>query len=105
MKAAVDRPRPVWPDPVDSAHYAAFPSGHAMTATVVCGLLLWLLHHHGAGRALWRTAVTVAAVSVTGVGVTRVWLGVHWASDVVAGWLLGGLVVVLAVLLHSRRRD
>lgn len=103
MKAAVDRPRPVWPDPVDSAHFAAFPSGHAMTATVVCGLLLWLLRRYGAGRALWRTAVTVAAVSVVGVGLTRVWLGVHWASDVVAGWLLGGLVVVLAVRLHDRR--
>ncbi|MFE6993405.1 phosphatase PAP2 family protein, partial [Streptomyces pharetrae] len=82
MKAAVGRDRPVWPDPVDSAHYAAFPSGHAMTATLVCGLLLWLLHRGGAGRALWRTAVTVAVVSVVGVGLTRVWLGVHWPTDV-----------------------
>ncbi|MFE0515969.1 phosphatase PAP2 family protein, partial [Streptomyces sp. NPDC058964] len=53
LKAAVDRPRPVWPDPVDSAHSAACPSGHAMTATAVCGLLLRLLHRFGAGRALW----------------------------------------------------
>src|SRR5437868_6442408 len=83
----IDRPRPVWPDPVDSARYAAFPSGHAMTATVVCGLLLWLLHHHGAGRALWRTALTTAVVSVAGAGLTRVWLGVHWPSDVLGGWL------------------
>ncbi len=102
LKAVVDRPRPVWPDPVDSAHYAAFPSGHALTATVVCGLLLWLLHHYGAGRALWRTAVAVAVISVVGVGLTRVWLGVHWASDVLGGWLLGGLVVVVAVRLHGR---
>lgn len=104
LKAVVDRPRPVWPDPVDSAHYAAFPSGHAMTATVVCGLLLWLLHHYGAGRVLWRSAVAVAAVSVAGVGLTRVWLGVHWATDVVGGWLLGALVVVLAVGVHLRRQ-
>ncbi|QOV40103.1 phosphatase PAP2 family protein [Streptomyces ferrugineus] len=104
LKALVDRPRPVWPDPVDSAHYAAFPSGHAMTATVVCGLLLWLLHRHGAQRAVWRTAVAVAVVSVAGVGLTRVWLGVHWATDVVGGWLLGALVVVLAVGVHARRR-
>ncbi|MFE7278166.1 phosphatase PAP2 family protein [Streptomyces sp. NPDC057623] len=104
LKAVVDRPRPVWPDPVDSAHYSAFPSGHAMTATVVCGLLLWLLHHYGAGRALWRTGVAVAAVSVAGVGLTRVWLGVHWATDVVGGWLLGALVVVLAVGVHARRQ-
>lgn len=105
LKAAVDRPRPVWPDPVDSAHYAAFPSGHAMTATVVCGLLLWLLHSHGVARALWRTAVAVAVVSVAGVGLTRVWLGVHWATDVVGGWLLGASVVVLAVSVHTRRRS
>ncbi|MDV9171832.1 phosphatase PAP2 family protein [Streptomyces sp. W16] len=104
LKALVDRPRPVWPDPVDSAHYAAFPSGHAMTATVVCGLLLWLLHHHGAGRAVWRTAMTLAVISVAGVGLTRVWLGVHWPSDVVGGWVLGALVVAVAVRVHERRR-
>ncbi|MEW2446981.1 phosphatase PAP2 family protein [Streptomyces parvulus] len=103
LKAAVDRPRPVWPDPVDSAHYAAFPSGHAMTATFVCGLLVWLVHHYGASPALRRAAWAVAGVSVAGVGVTRVWLGVHWATDVAGGWLLGILVTVAAVLVHRRR--
>ncbi|MGW1597520.1 phosphatase PAP2 family protein [Streptomyces sp. NPDC002343] len=105
VKAAVGRPRPVWPDPVDSAHYAAFPSGHALTATVVCGLLLWLLRRGGAGRGLRRTATAVAVVSVAGVGVTRVWLGVHWASDVLGGWLFGALLVVLAVLVYEWPRD
>ncbi|WP_432136158.1 MULTISPECIES: phosphatase PAP2 family protein [unclassified Streptomyces] len=104
LKAAVGRDRPVWPDPVDSAHYAAFPSGHAMTATVVCGLLLWLLRRGGAGRLLWRTAVAAASVSVVGVGLTRVWLGVHWPSDVVGGWLLGATLVAGAVAAHQRWR-
>ncbi|MFG2602209.1 phosphatase PAP2 family protein [Streptomyces sp. NPDC048514] len=105
VKAAVDRPRPYWPDPVDSAHYAAFPSGHAMTATVVCGLLLWILRRLGASRAVWRTAVAAALVSVVGVGVTRVWLGVHWFSDVVGGWLFGALVTALAVLVYEWPRS
>ncbi|MFF3658244.1 phosphatase PAP2 family protein [Streptomyces olivochromogenes] len=105
LKAAVGRARPVWPDPVDSAHYAAFPSGHAMTATVVCGLLLWLLQLYGAGRALRRTALALGVVCVVGVGLTRVWLGVHWPSDVLGGWLLGALVVALAVMAHERRSD
>ncbi|MFJ4521697.1 phosphatase PAP2 family protein [Streptomyces sp. NPDC088810] len=105
VKAVVARPRPVWPDPVDSAHYAAFPSGHAMTATVVCGLLLWLLHRRGAGRALWRTGVAAALVSVVGVGVTRVWLGVHWPSDVLGGWLGGALLVAVAVLVYEWPRN
>ncbi|MDQ0814818.1 membrane-associated phospholipid phosphatase [Streptomyces sp. B3I7] len=103
LKALVGRPRPVWPDPVDSAHYAAFPSGHALTATVVCGLLLWLLRRYGAGRVLWLTAVAVAVVSVVGVGLTRVWLGVHWPTDVVGGWLLGALLVALAVVTYEHR--
>jgi undecaprenyl-diphosphatase len=102
LKAAVGRRRPTWPDPVDSAHYAAFPSGHAVTATVVCGLLLWLLHRYGAGRVVWRVAVTVSVVSVVGVGLTRIWLGVHWPSDVVGGWLLGALMVALAVVSYER---
>ncbi|WAL94058.1 phosphatase PAP2 family protein [Streptomyces sp. Je 1-369] len=101
LKAAVDRPRPVWPDPVDSAHYAAFPSGHAMTAVLVCGLLLWVLHMYGARPALWRTCLALAALSVVGVGVTRIWLGVHWASDVVGGWLLGALMVALAIATYT----
>lgn len=102
LKAAVGRERPVWPDPVDSAHYAAFPSGHAMTTTVVCGLLLWLLQLYGAGRVLWRTAVVVSVVSVVGVGLSRIWLGVHWASDVLGGWLLGALTVALAVWSYEK---
>lgn len=102
LKAAIGRDRPVWPDPVDSAHYAAFPSGHAMTAAVVCSLLLWLLHLYGAGRVLWRIALTLAVVSVVGVGLTRVWLGVHWPTDVLGGWLLGALVVALAMASYTR---
>ena len=104
LKAAIDRERPVWPDPVDSAHFAAFPSGHAMTATVVCGLLLWILHLYGAGRVLRRVALTLAIVSVLGVGLTRIWLGVHWSTDVLGGWLLGGLAVALAVASYASFR-
>ncbi|MFJ8109323.1 phosphatase PAP2 family protein [Streptomyces sp. NPDC096132] len=104
LKAAVGRHRPAWPDPVDSAHFAAYPSGHALTATVVFGLLLWLLHRHGVGHAVWRTAVAVAAVSVVGVGLTRIWLGVHWPSDVLGGWLLGAALVALAIAAQLRWR-
>lgn len=89
LKAVVGRERPRWPDPVDSAQFAAFPSGHAMTAVVTCGLLLWLLRLYGAGPGLWAAALTVAVVSAVGVAVTRVYLGVHWLTDVVGGALLG----------------
>lgn len=111
LKSTVGRERPQWPDPVDSAHYMAFPSGHAMTATVTCGLLLWLLGRRmpggggdtgGARGWLWRLAVVGAVVSVVGVGLTRVYLGVHWPSDVVGGWLLGACFVALSIASYER---
>jgi membrane-associated phospholipid phosphatase len=107
VKAAVGRARPVWPDPVDSAHYAAFPSGHAMSVLIAGALLCWLLRLRGA-RPLWRWAAgTAAVVSSVGVGFTRVYLGVHWPSDVVGGWLLGGALVAGAAAAYTvttRRR-
>ncbi|MFB7540250.1 phosphatase PAP2 family protein [Streptomyces zaomyceticus] len=103
IKSLVGRERPQWEDPVDSARFAAFPSGHAMTATVTCGLLLWVLAMRW--RPEWRgwgTLATVALVSVLGVGWTRIYLGVHWPSDVLGGWLLGWCCVATAVLTYRR---
>uniref|UniRef100_A0AAU2JJ77 Phosphatase PAP2 family protein n=1 Tax=Streptomyces sp. NBC_00049 TaxID=2903617 RepID=A0AAU2JJ77_9ACTN len=102
LKALVGRERPVWPDPVDSAPYAAYPSGHAMTATVVCGLLLWLLPT-SAPRWAVGTAWAAAVVSALGVGFTRVYLGVHWPSDVLAGWLLGVALLALVTAVPLPR--
>ncbi|MFD7631713.1 phosphatase PAP2 family protein [Streptomyces sp. NPDC059851] len=102
MKALVGRDRPLWPDPVDAAHFAAFPSGHAMTAAAVCGMLLWLLPP--AGPKAWvRGAWVLAVVSVIGVGFTRIYLGVHWPSDVLAGWLLGTALAALVIAWPGRR--
>lgn len=108
LKVLVGRERPVWPDPVVTADYAAYPSGHALTAMVVCGLLVWLVARRSTGpatgpaahpfaRPLPALALSLAAVSVLGVGFTRIYLGVHWFSDVLAGWLLGAVLVALTV--------
>ncbi|WP_098893630.1 MULTISPECIES: phosphatase PAP2 family protein [Streptomyces] len=102
LKAAVGRERPQWPDPVDSAHYAAFPSGHAMTAVVSCGLLVWLLRLSGAGPVARGAVLAVAVVSAVGVAATRVYLGVHWLTDVVGGSLLGVAVVALSAAGYAR---
>jgi undecaprenyl-diphosphatase len=101
LKAAVGKERPQWPDPIDSAQYAAFPSGHAMTATVTFGLLVWLLVRFTDARAARAALLVVAVVSVLGVGFTRLYLGVHWFSDVLGGWLLGVAVVLGAVRLYA----
>ncbi|MEW2549094.1 phosphatase PAP2 family protein [Streptomyces sp. NPDC047002] len=102
LKSAVGRGRPRWRHPVDSAHFAAFPSGHALAAAVACGLLLWVLRRHGAVGVRWGAALAAGAVSAAGAGASRLWLGVHWLSDVVGGWLLGVCVVALSVVCYGR---
>ncbi|WP_405986897.1 phosphatase PAP2 family protein [Streptomyces sp. NBC_00872] len=51
---------------------------------------------------MWRTAPAVAVVSVAGAGLTRLWLGVHWSADVLAGWLLGGCLVAFSIASYGR---
>ncbi len=102
LKAVVDRPRPVFDHPVATAHGASFPSGHALgSAAVWSTLALLLLVLVPAGRALWLTVGGLVPVLVA---TTRVLIGVHYLSDVVAGLLLGlGTTVTVALLMWPVR--
>ncbi|MEU9886647.1 phosphatase PAP2 family protein [Sphaerisporangium sp. NPDC051011] len=92
LKEVTARARPHLPDPVALAPGSSFPSGHALNATLGAGILVLLLLP--LLKARWRTvAWVVAAVIALGVAYTRVALGVHWVSDVVAGIVLGVAVI------------
>lgn len=68
---------------------ASFPSGHTLNATVVLGLTAYLLVIW-LRRKRWRTLViVVAGVLVVAMGLSRVFLGHHWLTDVIAGWAIG----------------
>jgi membrane-associated phospholipid phosphatase len=98
-KGLADRPRPA--DALATTASSSFPSGHAVAA--MAGVLALLAVTRGVlGRALpW--AVVAGAVIVAAVGFGRVALGVHYPSDVVAGWALGYLWFLVCLVIFRPR--
>jgi membrane-associated phospholipid phosphatase len=89
-KHLVGRDRPPAVAQLVVANNSAFPSGHALGSTAVLGVLTIVALGYVRSR-LVRVVTVVAGVAlVVLIGLSRVYLGVHWASDVAAGWLLGG---------------
>lgn len=89
VKLAVARPRPVVDHEVATAFGKSFPSGHAMSSTVVYGAVLVALLPLVRRRGRRRAAVVAAVALVLAVGSSRLLLGVHFLSDVVGGYVLG----------------
>jgi undecaprenyl-diphosphatase len=100
VKVLVARPRPAVGHLVATATGYAFPSGHATQAVAVWGAIALLLIPTVSNRTGKIAGGAAAAVIAMLVGVSRVYLGVHWSTDVLGGWALGALW--LTVLVVSR---
>jgi membrane-associated phospholipid phosphatase len=100
--AAVARPRPPRSGWIEGASGWSFPSGHATTSAIVAGLV-WV----AASRRLrgWRLRLAqgLALAWAGAVGWSRIYLGVHWPTDVIAGWLLAGVLVLVGCGLLADR--
>lgn len=76
----------------------SFPSGHASGSIIAYGLLTYLAWHFL--PASWAAIVTVTLVLLTIlIGISRVYLGAHYASDVLGGWIIGGITLLVIILL------
>ncbi|WP_028032588.1 phosphatase PAP2 family protein [Chelativorans sp. J32] len=109
FKQFYDRPRPDLVPQLDIVHTASFPSGHAMVTTVAYLTLAALVIRFFEDLRVRIYVVSVAIFISVVVGISRIYLGVHWPSDVVAGWALGvawaSLAwLVVAGLQFARRR-
>ena len=107
LKMAYARPRPDLVDHLVDTFTASFPSGHATMATVVYLTLAALIVLFVGKLAVRIYVMTAAILLALAVGTSRIYLGVHWPSDVLAGWALGAAWAAFSWLvfawLHARR--
>jgi membrane-associated phospholipid phosphatase len=99
LKFSIARPRPATEWMVGSAVGWAFPSGHTTESTSVYVALAYLIAET---QAAWRTKVQLLAFALMVaflIGISRIYLGVHWPTDVMSGWALG--IAWLAVVFPS----
>jgi undecaprenyl-diphosphatase len=105
VKALVGRDRPDF-ERLVAGNGPSFPSGHVMAAVALWGLLPLVVSLYTNRRAIWWAAVATSATLVLGIAASRVYLGVHWFSDVTAGLVVGTffLLGVDVVLVRQHQR-
>ena len=99
LKLHFHRFRPQVPWSISDEHTFSFPSGHSLFAVVLYGTLAYLAL--GRGGSVWQRfgMVALAMLMPLGIGISRVYLGMHYPTDVLAGWLAGALWLAAIVTI------
>jgi undecaprenyl-diphosphatase len=103
LKMLWGRPRPDVVEWIDHVRTFSFPSGHATTSLVIYGVLLWAMLRLASGTAARRALLAGATLLVLLIAVSRMYLGVHYPTDILGGWLAGGAWLMLVLACFATR--
>ncbi len=98
LKLSFSRPRPDFFSSLPQDGFS-FPSGHALGTIVFFGFLLFIILENNYRQWIKSVFKIALPLLILAIGFSRVYLGTHWISDVFAGWLIGGLILILMIKL------
>lgn len=105
VKTILARPRPLLANALVYEESYSYPSGHSLIAITIYGLLIIYLFTFVKSHAIRRLSVIVGVILILTVGFSRIYLGAHWPSDVLASYLIGicWLSLILFLIEHRER--
>ena len=96
LKFILERPRPTEYRIINETGYS-FPSGHSMISMAFYGFLIYLIYKYINNKHLKRTLIIILSVLICIIGVSRIYLGVHYTSDVLGGFLISISYLVIYI--------
>ena len=97
LKFIIQRPRPTEFRIINESGYS-FPSGHSMVSAAFYGFLIYLIYKNIKNKYLKWSLITLLSLVILTIGISRIYLGVHYTSDVIAGFLIS--VSYLIIFIH-----
>lgn len=97
LKFIIQRPRPTEFRIINESGYS-FPSGHSMVSAAFYGFLIYLIYKNVKNKYLKWSLITLLSLVILTIGISRIYLGVHYTSDVIAGFLIS--ISYLIIFIH-----
>ena len=101
LKAILQRPRPTEFRIVEETGYS-FPSGHSMASMAFYGYLIYLIYKHIENKYIKWTLIALLSILICTIGVSRIYLGVHYTSDVLGGFLISISYLIIYINLVKK---
>lgn len=102
IKVIIARPRPNILRIIEEGGYS-FPSGHAMVSMAYYGLLIYLIQKKIKSKQLKYILIAILIVLILGIGISRIYLGVHYFTDVIGGFIISILYLIALIAIYNKK--